>query len=207
MGLDYSYKLYFPRPRLPEALLGLAALCVPGKTMGEIRFPQGLRQVPFEPFREDKAPNWDDESYSFDLILNLEADQALEQFTRIDPQTLHAQGDRLNLGHVYFRVDNPPENQVSQLTFIAGGNRMSWAFLDSHSLQSAFSRLLAAHGGICGALNREEDRIIFWWRGEATWEVLEDAWTLEEVERAMRRKQKQTPSPPSRRRRYRCLKK
>lgn len=207
MSLDYSYKLYFPRPRLPEALLGLAAMCVPGKTMGKIRFPQGIREVPFEPFREDNVPNWDDESYSFDLILNLEADEALERFTRIDPERLHAQGDRLNLGYVYFSVNNPPESQMGRFTFIAGGNRMSWAFLDSHALQRAFSRLLEAHGGICGALDREEDRIIFWWRGEETWEVLEDAWTLEEVEQAMRRKREKKPPPSTRRRRYRCLKK
>jgi hypothetical protein len=124
MGLDYSYKLFFPRARLPEALMGLAAMCVPYKAMGKIRFPEDVREVPFEPFAKDRILNWDDESYSFEVILNLEADQALEKFTRIDPQALHDQGDRLNLGYLYFRVGNPPESQVSEFVFIAGGNRM-----------------------------------------------------------------------------------
>ncbi|GAB4505360.1 MAG: hypothetical protein Fur0043_23550 [Anaerolineales bacterium] len=187
MGLDYSYKLYFPRARLPEALMGLAALCVPGKTMGKIRFPQGIREVPFEPFHEDPIPNWDDASYSFDVILNLEADEALEKFTGVDPPTLHAQDGHLRLGYVYFYVDNESEEEVSRFVFIAGGNRMSWAFLDSHSLQRTFSHLLEEQGGICGLLDMEEEQIVFWWRGEGRWEVLREAWTLAEIEKQMRR--------------------
>ncbi len=190
MGLDYSYKLYFPRARLPEALMGLAALCVPGKTMGKIRFAEGIREVPFAPFRGDPIPNWDDESYSFDIILNLEADEALERFTRIDPQTLHAQNGHLRLGYVYFRVDNEPDEDVSRFVFIAGGNRMSWAFMDSYALRRAFCRLLEAHGGLCGLLDLEEWKDVFWWRGEETWERLEDVWTLEEIDKQMRKRRR-----------------
>ncbi len=190
MGLDTSYRLFFPRARLPEALMGLAALCVPGKTMGKIRFPEGIREVPFEPFGEDRIPNWDDTSYSFNIILNLEADEALERFTRIDPERLHAQGDRLNLGYLYFHVDNDVSGDVSQFLFIAGGNRMSWALMDSHALRRAFCRLLEAHGGLCGLLDMEEWKDVFWWRGEETWERLEDVWTLEEIDKQMRRRRR-----------------
>lgn len=204
MSLDYSYKLYFPRRRLPEALEGLAALCVPGKVMGKIRFPQGIREVPFEPFSGDAIPNWDDESYSFEVILNLEADEALERFTRTDADTLHAQSDRMNLGYVYFRVDNEPGSEVSKFVFIAGGDRMSWAFMDSRALRSVFSRLLAAHGGICGLLDMDEWRDVFWWRGEEVWERLEAAWTLEEIDNQMRRRLRKPYTP---RRKPRCLKK
>ena len=210
MGLDYTYRLFFPRERIPEALAGLAALCAPPpRGTARIRLPQGIREFPFEPFREDALPNWDDESYSFDIILRLAADEALEKFTRIAPQQLEEQSGEVALGYIYFRVDNPPEETVSHFVFIAGGNRMSWAFLDSHSLQSAFSDLLAAHGGLCGLLGRDEERTIFWWRGQGTWEVLKEAWTLEEIDaqmqKALRWREKPTGSAP--RRRPRCRKK
>jgi hypothetical protein len=210
MGLDYTYRLFFPRERVPEALEGLAARCAPPpRGTARIRLPQGIREFPFEPFREDALPNWDDESYSFDIILRLEADESLEKFTRIAPQQLEAQGGETALGYVYFRVDNPPDEAVSCFVFIAGGNRMSWAFLDSRSLQSAFSDLLAAHGGLCGLLDRDEDRIVFWWRGQATWETLREAWTLEEIDaqmqQALHQQEKSTRSAP--RHRPRCRKK
>lgn len=192
MGLDYAYRLYFPRPRVPEALLGLAAMCVPGKVMGKIRFPEGIREVPFEPFPVDYIPNWDDRHYSFDVILNLEADEALERFTRMDPETLHAQGDRLNLGYIYFSVGNEAESDVSCFSFIAGGNRMSWAFMDSYALRRLFRHLLAAHEGICGFLDMDVMQDVFWWRGEETWERLYDAWTLEEIDRQMRQRRRPT---------------
>jgi hypothetical protein len=126
MGLDYAYRLFFPRERVPEALEGLAALCAPPpRRTAFIHLPQGIREFPFEPFREDAPPNWDDESYSFDIILRLAADEALEKFTHIAPQQLEEQGREVHLGYVYFRVDNPPEEAVSRLVFIAGGNRMT----------------------------------------------------------------------------------
>jgi hypothetical protein len=116
MGLDYTYRLFFPRERVPEALEGLAARCAPPRReTARICLPQGIREFPFEPFREDALPNWDDESYSFDIILRLEADEALEKFTRIAPQQLEAQGGETALGYVYFRVDNPPDEAVSLL--------------------------------------------------------------------------------------------
>ena len=210
MGLDYTYRLFFPRERVPEALEGLAARCAPPpRGTARIRLPQGIREFPFEPFREDPLPNWDDESYSFDIILRLEADESLEKFTRIAPQQLEAQGGETALGYVYFRVDNPPDEAVSCFVFIAGGNRMSWTFLDSRSLQSVFSDLLAAHGGLCGLLDRDEERTIFWWRGQVTWETVREAWTLEDIDaqmqKALRRREEQVRSAP--RRRHRCIKK
>ncbi len=207
MGLDYTYRLFFPRERVPEALEGLAARCAPPRCgTARIHLPQGIREFPFEPFREDALPNWDDESYSFDIILHLAADEALEKFTRIAPQQLEEQRWEIDLGYIYFRVDNPPEETVSCFVFIASGNRMSWAFLDSRSLQSVFSDLLAAHGGLCGLLDRDEDRIVFWWRGQTTWETLREAWTLEEIDAQMHQALHQsTRSAP--RRRHRCLKK
>lgn len=186
MGLDYTYRLYFPRERLPEALEGLAAMCVPARQTAHIRLPQGIWEFPFAPFTGEATPDWDSESYSFEVILRLPADEALEKFTRIDPQQLEEQGGEADLGYVYFRVDNPPGETTSCFVFIAGGNRMSWAFLDSSSMRGAFIRLLEAHGGLCGLLDMDEQRLVFWWRGEETWEILEEAWTLEAVEAQMR---------------------
>jgi hypothetical protein len=86
---------------------------------------------------------------------------------------------------------------------------MSWTFLDSRSLQSVFSDLLAAHGGLCGLLDRDEERTIFWWRGQVTWETVREAWTLEDIDaqmqKALRRREEQVRSAP--RRRHRCIKK
>ncbi|MEN4098309.1 MAG: hypothetical protein ROW52_00175 [Anaerolineaceae bacterium] len=181
MGLDYAYKLYFPRRCVLDALQGLAEMCIPGKTMGIICFPQGVRKVPFEPFADNPVPKWDDASYSFEIILNLEADEALERFTCKDPAALTTGDDSLNLGYIYFRVDNGAGQDVSKFVFIALGNRMSWAFMDSRSLRRIFICLLAAHEGICGLLDMDEWQEVFWWRGKETWARLEGAWSLEDI--------------------------
>lgn len=208
MGLDYTYRLYFPRERIPEALGGLSAICTPPRQRARIRLPQGVCEFPFEPFNGDAQPDWEDESYSFEIILRLPTDEALEKFThRIDPQRVEEPRGESDLGYIYFRVDNPPGETTSCFAFIAGGNRMSWTFLDSRSVQRAFSRLLEAHGGLCGLLDMDERRLVFWWRGEETWVMLEDAWTLEAVETQMRkalRRQRERERPARRRR---CLKK
>lgn len=186
MGLDYTYRLYFPRERIPEALQGLAAMCARPPQTAHIRLPQGIREFPFDPFQGEPTPDWDSESYSFEVILRLPADDALEKFiARTNPQQLKEQ-EEADFGYVSFRVDNPPDKINSCFVFIAGGDRMSWAFLDSTSMRRAFIRLLEAHGGLCGLLDMDEQRLVFWWRGQETWEILEEAWTLEAVEAQMR---------------------
>lgn len=207
MGLDYTYRLYFPRERIPEALQGLAAMCVPPPRTAHIRLPQGIREFPFAPFTGEPTPNWDDESYSFEVILRLSADDALEKFiARINPQQRKEQ-EEADFGYVSFRVANPPDEINSSFVFIAGGNRMSWAFLDSTSMRRAFVRLLETHGGLCGLLDMDEQRLVFWWRGQETWELLEDAWTLKAVDAQMRAAFRRRGRQDRPARRYRCRKK
>jgi hypothetical protein len=191
MGLDYSYRLFFRRQSLRDVLQGVAAFSRPGVGQVSIRFPDRVMELPFKAMTgtgeqiayDDPKPEWDlATSLYFDVDDDILA--YLDEYRDAIAQQDRGQGEcpsrsqeaRVAIGYIHLtvyrdlsalgeRYSNP---DVIMLRFSAATSSMSLLFADSQSIRNGFTRLLSAHGGICGLLDREYDVAAIWWRGETT---------------------------------------
>lgn len=76
--------------------------------------------------------------------------------------------------NIYSRKDYDPN--LVMLSFIAATTSMSRLFEDSTSIRDTFTRLLMLNHGTYGLLDRENDAVLIWWRGQVMSKAIGDSW-------------------------------
>lgn len=208
MGLDYSFLLFFIRQDPWELMDGVASFA--DWTLDKptaIYFPDRIMRLPFEAWAgtEKLLPipyNDNSKEWNFITSLYFKADDEItqyvdhweEQVQRLDgKKNWHAPKDhqrRVSIGYIYLTVRNEWSGfgeafdpSLLMLQFTAATSNMSILFAQSYSMRAAFACLLENHKGVYGLIDREEDAVLFWLRGEEMNEVIPYAWmSLPEIE-------------------------
>ncbi len=76
--------------------------------------------------------------------------------------------------NIYSHKDYDPN--LTMLKFTAATTDMSLLFEKSTSIRDTFTLLLMLNQGEYGLLDRENDAVIIWWRGQAMSKVIADSW-------------------------------
>ena len=195
MGLDYSYKLYFKRAQLHDALVALTHYAEPHLPPVQVHFPDKILTLPFDSWGiKDKTIQFDAPELGFDLVLNFELDDAIEEYiqNRDKEDSFRAPPDeeeirKVGIGYIYLTIytdlsERYPGRQPPDLVlfdFGTTGTHMSLLFGESVSIRNTFSELLEKVPGVCGVFDREMDvGELFWLKGERLSEELSDVYAL-----------------------------
>ncbi|MCU0488711.1 MAG: hypothetical protein MUE67_07145 [Anaerolineales bacterium] len=184
MGLDFSYRLFFPSASRFEVLERLAEMAEPDLEKGAwLVFPDRVLSLPFEAWL-DTGPRieWDDPNPKWDFMTVLRFDLDPEIIAYLErqrhPQTMEklraaldappGSDQKVGIGYIYLTVDRKPDagDGLVLFQFDTPGTTMSILFVESQSIRQAFIRLLESCQGVYGILDMEDSAELFWWKGQ-----------------------------------------
>jgi hypothetical protein len=183
MGLDFSYRLFFPSASRFEVLEGLAEMAEPELEKGTwLVFPDRVLSLPFEAWLDTSSRlNWDDPSSKWDFmtVLRFALDPAIIDYLERQghprvTEKLQAALDvpsssnpQVGIGYIYLTVDYRAEvgDGLVLFQFDTTGTKMSLLFVESQSIRQAFIRLLESCQGVYGILDMEDSAELIWWKG------------------------------------------
>lgn len=180
MGLDYSYRLYFHRQHLWDALQGIADLSTHTTLPTLVVFPDHLRAYPIEGWGEKKKIiPWDAPEFSFTVSIYFDVDAEITDYL------LRQQGAKFNeavlknpagvaIGYIYINIYNDLNRleakewdpNIVLIDLGTPGSTMSMLFFESTSIRRRFQQLLERCHGICGVLNMEDYGDVIWYKGQ-----------------------------------------
>jgi hypothetical protein len=194
MGLDYSYRLYFKRDQLWNALQAVVDLAVPHSPPSRVLFPDHELLIPMETWSDKQgALRCDDPQLDFHASFYFERDDAITEYL-----IRHGNGDsdrsppdpgaarRLSIGYIYLTIynrfseeyDQPLPPDLVLFSFGTTGTRMSILFLESTSIRQTFLELLRRIPGVCGVFNREMGGELIWFDGREYSVEIDDPFAL-----------------------------
>jgi len=170
MGLDYSFKLYTQRDKIPQMLTAVAGIATPYVERQNIPFILNDGTQILLPFSSNfkmepvSIPSGIGEiKLKTSLVFPL--DEALYQYCVVDlivgqePMVVEIDGCQYGyVGTIYLTITTG--NKYVELSFTAATSRMSKLFLASTSIQSTFQKLLSQTNGILGIIDIEEDEYL-----------------------------------------------
>jgi hypothetical protein len=195
MGLDYSYKLYFRRAQLRDALAALTRYAEPHNPALQVQFPDQILSLPFDKWGSREV-HWNDAEMDFPLVLNFEPDDALvdyiirrdkDDILRGPPEDNEENDEKISIGYIYLTVTTDlskryPDRQPPELVlfdFGTTGTQMSLLFSDSSSIRNTFCEFLEDVPGVCGVFDREMgEGELFWLQGKRLSGEIPDSYTL-----------------------------
>lgn len=179
MGLDYSYRLFFHRKDLWNALQGIADIANHASPPTLVVFPDFIRAYPMQGWGEHKRIiPWNHPEFGFTVSIYFEKDEAIIDYMRrlhgsSFDETAMDNPAGIAIGCIYINVYNElnrfeEKNWDPDLVLLdlgTPGSRMSMLFFESNSIRDRFQALLERHQGICGVLNMEDYGYVIWHRG------------------------------------------
>ena len=194
MGLDYSYRLFFKRDQIWDALQAVVDLAVPHSPPTRLLFPDHELLIPMETWSDKQgALRFDDPQLDFHASFYFERDDAITEYLvrrgyddsdRSPPDPGAAR--RLSIGYIYLTIynrfsedyDQPLPSDLVLFSFGTTGTRMSILFFESTSIRQAFLDLVRRIPGVCGVFNREESGELIWLNGREYSQEIDDPFML-----------------------------
>ena len=201
MGLDYSYRLYFPKHLTWTALQAVVDMAEPQTPLTRIIFPDRELLIPLQTWsRNNHMLQYDAAELDFMISVYFDEDEALldylhgrgdEPILRSPPGSEHE--NQISIGYIYLTVyqERPslPASDVVCFNFGTTGTRMSLLFDGSVSIRKTFVGVLERVPGVCGVFNREIEATLFWWKGQPCSVEIGDPYLLpEEIEVELKRR-------------------
>ena len=195
MGLDYSYKLYFKREHLWDALQGVVGIAWAHQPPCRIVFPDHELSIPLisGDFKE-KDFQHDDPEFDFAIVLNFEPDEFILEYLRErgyeddhrsppDPDTENLLGIGMIYLTVYQEIPDQPASDLVLFNFGTTGTNMSILFEESTAIRRTFVVLLQKIPGVCGVFNKEMSGELIWLKGQHLSEKIDDPFMMpDEIE-------------------------
>ena len=179
MGLDYSFNLFFRIQDPWQILDGLGAMAVHRlDAVTPIIYPDRIIYLPFEAWAgtETRLPihySDRDEAYDFMTVLSFEPDPELLDYYHRDNPQVTGKSQRVEIGYIYMTLypnscaySEDFDPWLSMIRLEAATSNMSILFIESPSMHRAFIDLLERFKGVYGVIDREEEGILFWLRGQ-----------------------------------------
>ncbi len=184
MGLDFSYRLFFPSTRRFEVLERLAEMAEPDLEKGTwLVFPDRVLALPFEAWLDTSSRlNWDDPSSKWDFMTVLRFALDPEIIAYLERQRHPRLAEKLQaaldappgsdrnvgIGYIYLSIDRQPEagDGLVLFQFDTPGTTMSILFVESQSIRQAFIQVLESCQGLYGILDMEDSAELIWWKGQ-----------------------------------------
>jgi len=205
MGLDYSYRLFFKRDQLWDALQAVVDIASFHHPPTRILFPDHELSIPMETWSDNQGVlRYDDPQLDFHASFYFQEDEAIREYLRArgnqdsdrSPPDIGA-AYRVSIGYIYLTIYNrfsedgdlplPPD--LVLFNFGTTGTRMSILFLESTSIRQTFLGLLRRLPGVCGVFNREMAGELFWLNGREYSQEIDDPFMLPaEIEAVLKNK-------------------
>lgn len=196
MGLDYSYRLFFHRKDMWNALQGIADISVRSTLPTLVVFPEHIRPYYIEGSAEKKRIlYWNDPELWFVVSVYFDQDEAIMDYLqrskagKFDEVAMNNPGG-IPIGCIYVKVvtdlnhseEKTWDPDVVLIDLSTPGTRMSMLFYESYNIRRRFQQLLEAYNGICGILNMEDYGYVIWLKGQRMDHSIPDPYmSLEEI--------------------------
>src|SRR3990172_13233523 len=182
MGMDFSYILYFKQDQWLEVLQQVVNMAEPLPSPTRLVFPDHELLIPMETWVHNNGVVYADKpELDFSTALYFEEDEAIQNYRRYRmgkeeercPPVVD-KPQKVSIGYIYLTIHKDRSkaestnelDHLSWFNFGTPGTSMSLLFDDSPSIRNTFLELLERIPGICGVFNREENGVVFWWKGE-----------------------------------------
>jgi hypothetical protein len=180
LGLDYSFRLYFHRQHLWDALQGIADISEHSTLPTLVVFPDHIRAYPLRGFGEkERIIPYNAPLFGFSVTIRFDRDDAIVDYMRrmdqqyFDPSILEDPSG-IAIGCIYINVYNDLNRlegkdwdpDVVLIDMGTPGTRMSTLFFESPSIRRRFQELLENCHGIFGVLNMEDFADLVWFKGK-----------------------------------------
>jgi len=173
MGLDYSFKIYFKKEDIWNALSGVVKLATHHQLPVKIKFPDRDLLIPLDTWSgSDEEILCDSTEIYFATVLNFYYDDAIQKYMdRLGYEDVFRgppdeDEKKVAIGIIYLtiyqKIPDNPDSDLVLFDFGTPGTTMSILFSESSSIRKTFLQFAEKFDAVCGLLNREESAEVFW---------------------------------------------
>lgn len=189
MGLDYSFKIYFKKEDIWNALSGVVKLATHHQLPVKIKFPDRDLLIPLDTWSgSDEEILCDSTEIYFATVLNFYYDDAIQKYMdRLGYEDVFRgppdeDEKKVAIGIIYLtiyqKIPDNPDSDLVLFDFGTPGTTMSILFNESSSVQRTFLEYAENYGAICGLLNCEDYGDVFWLNGQTVQFSIDDPFLL-----------------------------